>query len=109
MKRKLLSWFAFYSDFNSENLKRVNVLQGMEDDIKNRVKKEKITDREKFKETIRTMLMSRYWSRAEWEVFVGGLFQKNDKVQKIDVWYQLEPNLDNIVDYIISVLKLDLK
>ena len=107
MKRKVLSWFAFYSDFNSDNLKRVNVLGGLEDDIKKRVKKEKATTREEVKEILRRELMWRYWCKSEWEVIVSGLFAKTDEERhKIDVWYQLEPNLDIITDYVIGVLNL---
>ena len=51
--------------------------------------------------------MWRYWCKSEWEVVVGGLFAKTDEERhKIDVWYQLEPNLDIITDYVIGVLNL---
>ena len=30
-----------------------------------------------------------------------------DDFEKIDVWYQLEPNLDRICEYVIRELKLD--
>ena len=52
--------------------------------------------------------MAQYWSRAEYEIMVSGLFD-TDKPEKIDVWYQIEMNLDNIAEYLITKLKLDLK
>ena len=108
MKKVNLVWYAFREDFNSHNLERFNVLSGYEEEIKKRIKREKITTREQFKESIRIMLMSRFWGRAEYEVLVSGLFTRDEDkyVFKIDVWYQLEPNLDLIVDYIIKEMKL---
>ena len=44
-----------------------------------------------------------YMSRAEYEILVSGLFDKDD-AEKIDVWYQLEMNIDAIVEYIIGNL-----
>ena len=111
MKKVDLVWYAFREDFNSHNLERFNVLYGMADEFKKRIKREKITTYAGFKELVRVMLMSRYWSRAEHEVLVSGLFTRDEDkyVFKIDVWYQLELNLDRIVEYIVRELKLDLE
>ena len=46
-----------------------------------------------------------YWSKSECEFFISDL-HGND-YEKIDIWRQIEPNLNNIVDYIN--LKMDLK
>lgn len=110
MAKKDLEWYAIREDFNTHRLEYINVLAGYKDEIKKRIKREKITTYEAFKESIRIMLMSRFWSRAEYEVLVSGLFtREEDKyVYKVDVWYQLEPNLDRICEYIIKELKLDL-
>jgi hypothetical protein len=54
--------------------------------------------------------MYRYWCKCEFEVIIGGLFSKTiDELDKIDVWYQIEPNLDTIVDYLNYKMDLKLK
>ena len=110
MKRKRLEWYAIREDFNSHRLENYNVLGGLEKEIKKRVAKDNIKDYETFKANVRSLLMYYYWCRAEHEVLVSGLFCRDneDEVYKIDVWYQLEPNLDRIVEYIIRTLDLDI-
>lgn len=52
--------------------------------------------------------MYRYWSKCEHEVIISGLSSRAlEDAEKIDVWKQLEINLDNIVEYVN--LKCDLK
>ena len=47
-----------------------------------------------------------YWSKSECEIQVAGLLaEKEEEFKKIDIWYQLEPNLDIITDYIIKTLR----
>ena len=110
MKKEKLEWYAFREDFNSHRLEVVNVLGGLEEEIKERVKRNKISNYGDFKESIKRLLMYYYWCKAEHEVLVSGLFSrdKEDEIYKIDIWYQLEPNLDRIVEYIIKTLNLDI-
>ena len=66
------------------------------------VKKGKIKDRLQFKECLKGEFMYRYWCKREYEVSVGDLHEKDlSKYEKIDVYDQLEANLDVITDYII--------
>ena len=52
--------------------------------------------------------MYRYWSKCEHEIIISGLSARAlEDAEKIDVWKQLEINLDNIVEYVN--LKCDLK
>jgi hypothetical protein len=43
--------------------------------------------------------MYHYWSKCEAEMFVSG-FGRNDEPEKVDIWQQIEMNLDRIVDYV---------
>ena len=92
-----------YYDFNARKIKRVNVIY--EDTLKrlqDMVKKGKIKDRLQFRQCLRSEFMYRYWCKREWEISVGDLFEKDlSKYEKIDVYDQLEANLDVITDYII--------
>ena len=47
-----------------------------------------------------------YWSRTEHEILVGGLF-KNCKLEKIDIFRQIEMNLDRITEYVNKELKIE--
>jgi hypothetical protein len=51
-------------------------------------------------------------SKAEYEVLVTDLFPRDyedfcNRAIKIDIWYQLEPNIDKIVKYIMEELRLE--
>lgn len=108
MKRnKDLKYYAIEEDFNSGKIVKVNVLKYKADEILERVKREKISDRETFKENISSLLRYYYRYRAEHEVIVSSLIEGHGTPEKIDIWTQLEPNIDIITDYIIKELKLD--
>ena len=99
MKKKKLEWNAFYYDTNTKEIKTFNVIR---DDLIAKVKKAKKKD-EDIKDVIKTNLMSHYWCKSEYEVVITDLFHAGDKTlraMKIDVWWQLEMNLDRIVEYI---------
>ena len=53
-----------------------------------------------FKEEIKKSLMYHFWCKAEYEVMISDLSEKAS--EKIDVYYQLLPNLDKLCDYIID-------
>lgn len=112
-KSAKLEWYAFNHDFNTDNFYQINVLgEEFSKEIVKRINQKssygKIQDYASLREQVRIMLMSKFWSRAEYEYLVTGLFTKDeDKVFKKDVWFQLEPNLDRICEYIIRELDLE--
>ncbi len=110
MKKVNLTWNVLLQDFNAKKIIKYNVLDNdyIIDSIKKAVKKREVSNYKEFKEFIKRKFMAQYWSRAEYEIMVSGLFD-TDKPEKIDVWYQIEMNLDNIAEYLITKLKLDLK
>lgn len=100
----MLEWYVLRDDFNNREVKHYNALSGWEENIKKARKK--VKTREEFKNWLKREFMYYYWSKAECEIQVAGLFARDEKeFKKIDIWYQLEPNLDIIVDYIIDKLK----
>jgi hypothetical protein len=110
-KNKNLEWYAFYQDFNNTELVFTNVLDiEVVEDILKRVKSKsdfrKIDSYDTLKEALRSYLMWRYWCKSEYEVIVSNWTGK-DFEKKIDIWYQLEPNLDRITEYVIRELQLD--
>ena len=107
--KKDLNWYAFYWDCNSNSLERTDVIHSdLIDDVKKAIKKGQ--DFNQIKEIIRCNLMWYYWSKSEWEVLVSDLHMCEDSpkhnVEKIDIYYQLEPNLDRITEYMINNLTI---
>ena len=102
----MLEWYALLIDFNSGNLEKVNVF--CKDDvteIKKLRRNGKIQNRLDLKIWLKSRFMRQYWSRTEYEMIVSPWPKTSvDNDIKIDVWNQLEPNLDRITDYVISTL-----
>lgn len=106
-----LKWYVLLHDFNNDRIVKYNILENNKDlidEIVKSVKNKKITNYNDLKEMVTRKLKSIYWSRTEYEILVSGLFSKNEP-EKIDVWYQLELNLDNLIEYLISKLNLNIK
>ena len=81
-----------------------------EEEIKKRRKNGKIKNREDLKQYLKSECMYHYWSKCEFETIVTSWPpRKNEEGTKIDVWDQIEPNLDRLTDYIIIELGLKFK
>ena len=108
MKKPDLKWNVLFEDSNTRQIHTYNVLAGsFYDNLRKAIKKYKIKNRSQLKEYLTGEFMYHYWCKSEFEIAVGGLFVKDiSELEKIDVWYQLEMNLDNIVDYLISKMNL---
>lgn len=106
-----LEWNVLLHDFNRDAIVKYNVLEHSSDlvtKIKDAIKSGDITTHDDLKDFVTRKLKPTYWSRTEYEIMVSGLFSK-EKAQKIDVWYQIEMNLDNLIDYLINKLNLNIK
>lgn len=107
-----LKYMAFRYDWNSHKLVFTNVLPSAEEIAKKIRKGRKdnwkpVYNYETFKEWLKGELMYHYWSKAEHEVVIYDLFDTNDeRGEKHDIWWQLEPNLDIICKYIINEMKI---
>lgn len=104
---KELEWYAFDSKsaMGSKDLAGLEYINIMSNDLIERVKKciKKNFKYEEIREAVRSELIHRYWGRSEYEVVVSN-WVGYDFETKIDVWYQLEPNLDRITEYLIREL-----
>ena len=105
MKNVELKWYVFRWDFNAKKITNYNVLSGLAEDIAKKVQAKKINNKDTLKEYLKKEFMYHYWSRTEHEVYISDLH--GSEGEKIDIWRQVEPNLDNIVDYVN--LKMELK
>lgn len=103
--KKELKWYALYWDSNDNTLKTTNVIhEALIAEVKKAIKKG--YDSIAIRNIVKSYLVWHYWSKCEWEVLVSPLFTRKaeeDEV-KIDIWTQLEPNLDVITEYLITNL-----
>lgn len=108
LKTVELEFYAFYWDWNSQELNRTNVLSSeLKEEIYKKIKNGKIQNRQDLYNCVDSYLMWRYWCKAEYEVMIGDLFEKDfSKYQKVDIYYQLKPNINIIVDYIINKMEI---
>lgn len=107
---KKLEWYVLRHDFNKKKIIRYNVLKNWEEDLKIARRKKKFDSKETLKEWLRKELMYYFWSKSEHEIAVGGLFSKYpEEFEKIDIWYQIELNLDIMTDYIIKEMNFRFK
>ena len=54
---------------------------------------------DEFEEMIDKEAMYYFWCKAEYEVMIGGLFERGQKT-KIDIYTQLKLNWDRFIDYL---------
>lgn len=110
IKNKKLVWNVLLHDFNSDKIITYNVFgDEFKENLYKEYRKKKINNKLELKEYIKSKMMYRYWSRCEYEIAVGGIHSKHpENFEKIDAYYQLEMNLDHIVDYINDYLEMNL-
>lgn len=106
MKKKFatLEWNALMHSFNGHKFEYVNVLRGdLLDDIQKRMK-EPCTKKD-IQDVVQRWAMWHYWSKVEYEFIVSSVFGGDE--EKIDVYMQLEMNIDRLTEYLIKELELD--
>lgn len=128
-KQKKPSFYAFYKDFNTGAIKPIDVLEYIFDELltergaiikkkfqiydRNTYKPIPITTKEQLAERIRTILMYRFWAKCEWEMVIID-FPYRDTIKdsrplKVDVYDQLKPNMDLIVDLVWNYVEPKIK
>lgn len=95
-----LKWYALINDFNSDEIIRFNIFKNSNVHRLLDISLKNYTDFNTFKEELIKIFKYSFWSKSEYEIFVSGWWGK--ETHKIDVWYQLEPNIDLIARYIIE-------
>lgn len=98
-----LKWYVLLHDPNKNDIYSFNIFDNwrFSEDVEEELKK--YTTFEAFKERIERLLTYYFWSKAEYEIAVGGLFDKYpDEFEKIDVYNQVVPNIDILSRYIVE-------
>lgn len=108
IKKSNLEWYVLRYDFNEKQIVNYNVMTGVAELVCKKVRSGDIYNKETLKEFLKRKFMHDYWSRAEHEILVSDLGSvTTENAEKVDVWRQLEMNLDRIVEYVNT--KCDLK
>lgn len=109
VKNKRLEWYVLNYDFNAKCVIKYNIFyQDYIDRLYKAYKKKEITNKEQLKDfTLRYCFQ--YRGRVEYEIMVGDVpFTDRDKLEKIDAYFQIEMNIDRIVDYVNDELCMNL-
>lgn len=109
IKNVNLSWKVLNHDFNNDKIINYDIFwKGSAEEIAKRIKRDKLDNYDKFKESMKTFFMHDFWCRSEYEIMVSGLHTRVEP-EKIDVWRQIEMNFDLILEYIIYKMDIDFK
>lgn len=65
---KKFEWQATYFDVNGQTFRKYNVIKNLEDEVKKL--KKKYSTKEEFEKEFKIRVMSRYWSKCEWEIII---------------------------------------
>lgn len=107
IKNVKLSWKVLNHDFNKDKIINQDIFYtSSAEEIAKRIKRDKIDSYEKFKESMKMYFMNQFWARSECEIMVSGLHTRVE-AEKIDMWRQIEMNLDRILEYIINEMEID--
>ena len=104
IKKLNLKWYAFESKSamgsrEKAGLEITNVLRGeILYDVDKLISENATYD--EIKKELRSWLMYYFWSKSEHEVIVSN-WVGYDFEEKIDIWYQLYPNIDRITEYVL--------
>ena len=108
IKNVKLEWYVLHWDFNTKKVINYNILSGIKDTLVREIRAGHIYDKSILREYLKTEFMYNYWCRSEYEFLIVDT-HKQDYYEKIDIWRQIEPNLDNIVEYINAKMDLNFK
>lgn len=98
-----MKWYVLRYDFNSKKVVNYNIFgKETKAELKKARRNKKFNNQEELKEYLRKDFQYHYWSKAECEMAVGDLFCKPETMEKIDIYRQIEPNLDRITEYVIK-------
>lgn len=106
-REKKLSWKVLRYDWNKRKVVNSEIFS---DDfieiLKRDRKRKKFTDYNSLKDYLKRDFQYHYWSKSECEIMIGSLGEDDiDKFEKIDMYRQIEMNLDRITEYVIDVMQ----
>lgn len=91
-------------NFNSKEFVSYNIMPYLIDRYNAKAKSDRPVTFDEFRSFIKREGMSQWWSRCEYEVILSD-WPPSGKEKKIDVWWQIEMNLDLITEILIDNVK----
>lgn len=123
-----LEWYVLNYNFNARKVEMFNIFnnwplkEAVEKEIRkylrapskyvyeNHWQDNKITGFDGFCKELESLIMWQEWSRAEYEISVGDLFEKDvSKLEKWDCYMQCKPNIKAIAHTVIRQYKEQIK
>lgn len=106
----MLSWKVLNYDFNKRKIVDYEIFgKYSEDELRKARRQKKFNSYDTLKEWLKSNFLHDYWCKCECEIMVGPLFPRRlediDDFEKIDIYRQLEMNLDRITEYVIREMK----
>lgn len=107
-----MEWYVLNYNFNLKKIEPINIFNygNFLKDIKEIYKEyiERKEDIEFFENKINSELLYYFWSKREYEISVGDLFEKDlEKYEKIDVYYQVKMNFKAFIKYLLNNISID--
>lgn len=98
-----MEWYVLNYDFNAKKIYHFNIFRSSRfSDGVDKLLKEFIT-MDDFIAKLEQEVKYAFWSKREYEISVGDAFEEDlDKYTKIDVAYQVLPNIKTLANYIIE-------
>ncbi len=95
------SFYVLNWDFNSDDLEQYDILPYFRECYSKLKKDKRPTTFDEWKEFVKKKGMYQFWARCEYEILITGWPQQKKEV-KVDVWKQIEMNIDVIVDILME-------
>ena len=106
VKNVKLEWNVLRHDWNKNAIINFNIFGTMFiEKLHKEVLKKEIKSMSDLKDFIDSWARYHYWSKAEHEIIVSGLSER-DIEEKIDIYRQISMNLDRITEYVANELKV---
>lgn len=104
---KKLEWYVLNYNWNKKKVENFNIFrsycftEGVRDLLNN------YTTFDEFVKELEKELMYAFWSKREYEISVGDAFETDlDRYEKLDVYYQVRPNVRVLAKYIVDAYGL---
>ena len=98
-----LKWYVLNYDFNAKKIENFNIFRSVRFTEGVQELLEHYITFEDFVEKLESELRYSFWSKREYEIFVGDAFETNiENFEKIDIYSQVKPNVKILAKYIID-------
>ena len=98
---KKLEWYVLNYDFNKKKIEYFNIFQHsyLVESLKEYLSNDNFNYSD-YIERVDKLLRYCFWSKREYEISVADAFETDiSKLKKIDVYFQLKPNIEKIAEY----------